>query len=115
MPFYQSASAAQASKCTAAMKIYSCVDSGRSLVAARLSTHKHVPGNDIAMLADPNAEDIAHGSVELFGGPEPRTGMGDAARIRAAKDFSPEAGGQRLNGCFGHETEPRLETDRAAN
>jgi glycosyltransferase involved in cell wall biosynthesis len=90
------------------MKVYSYLDSGRPLVATRLSTHTQVLDDSISMLVEPNAEDMAQGFTALLRDPDLRRRMGVAARDRVAKEFSPEAYDRKLTGFFETEIEPRL-------
>jgi len=65
------------------MKIYSYLDSGVPVVATRLSTHTQVLDDQIAVLVDPNADDLARGLVELLESPSRRRALGLAAQTRA--------------------------------
>lgn len=92
------------------MKVYSYLDSGRPLVATRLSTHTQVLDDAISMLVEPNAEDMARGFAELLRDPDLRTRIGAAACERVAREFSPNAYDRKLTGFFEQEIEPRLAT-----
>ena len=99
------------------MKVYSYLDSGRPLIATRLSTHTQVLDDEISMLVSPDAEDMARGLTALISDPDLRTRMGRAARDRVAEEFSPQAYDRKLNAFFDLVVEPRLgsTTKRAAH
>jgi len=64
------------------LKIYSCLKSGKPLVATRLWTHTQVLSEQQAILANPDTDDFARGIDFALHSPEAR------ARARAAKDWA---------------------------
>ena len=95
------------------MKVYSYLDSGRPLLATRLATHTQVLDDEIAMLVDPDPEDVARGLRALLADPELRARIGAAARIRVAAEFTPAAYRRKLSGFLDAEILPRLQPVRA--
>lgn len=95
------------------MKIYSYLDSGRPLLATRLPTHTQVLTDEIAMLVDPSAEDVARGLKKLLDDPGLRDRMGKAARSRVAAEFSPAAYRAKLASFLDDEILPRLRSRRS--
>ncbi len=65
------------------MKIYSYLDSGVPLVATRLPTHTQVLDDEIALLVEPEPDDLARGLIELLSDPGRRKALANAARARA--------------------------------
>ena len=90
------------------MKIYSYLDSGRPLIATRLSTHTQVLDDEIAMLVEPDAAHLARGLRALLSDPDLRGRMAAAARTRVQEEFSPAAYERKLVGFIETEIEPRL-------
>jgi glycosyltransferase involved in cell wall biosynthesis len=70
------------------LKIYSCLKSGKPLVATRLWTHTQVLSERHAVLADPDAEDFARGIEFALSSDEART-RARAAREWAEKEYAP--------------------------
>ena len=96
------------------MKIYSYLDSGKPLLATRLLTHTQVLDDEIAMLVEPDAKDVARGLSELLASEEKRAVMGQAARKRVAAEFSPDAFERKLGNFLETEVEPRLGSRRSS-
>ena len=90
------------------MKIYSYLDSGKPLLATRLPTHTQVLDDEVAMLVDPTADDIAKGLAALLGDPDLRDRIGSNARARVAAEFTPTAYGRKLDGFLSGVIAPRL-------
>ncbi|MCR9089516.1 MAG: glycosyltransferase family 4 protein [Rhodobacteraceae bacterium] len=90
------------------MKIYSYLDSGQPLLATRLLTHTQVLDDEIAMLVDPEPDDVARGMTALLVDPDLGARLAAAARTRVAAEFSPEAYTRKLNRFLAEEIEPRL-------
>ncbi|MBM7069099.1 glycosyltransferase family 4 protein [Actibacterium sp. 188UL27-1] len=90
------------------MKIYSYLDSGRPLIATRLPTHTQVLDDDISMLVEPNATDMARGLTALLEDDGLRQRMAQAAQARVAAEFSPDAYRRKLLGFFDTVIEPGL-------
>jgi glycosyltransferase involved in cell wall biosynthesis len=70
------------------LKVYSCLKSGKPLVATRLWTHTQVLSERYAVLSDPNAEDFARGIEFALHSDEART-QAQAAREWAEKEYAP--------------------------
>jgi glycosyltransferase involved in cell wall biosynthesis len=64
------------------LKVYSCLKSGKPLVATRLWTHTQVLSERYAVLVEPEAEDFARGIESALHSDEAR------ARARAAKEWA---------------------------
>ena len=90
------------------MKVYSYLDSGSPLIATRLPTHTQVLDDEIAMLVEPSAEDMARGLTELLDAPDLRDRLAGAARQRVAAEFSPAAYRRKLTGFLDHHIFPQL-------
>lgn len=96
------------------MKVYSYLDSGRPLLATRLATHTQVLDDEIAMLVDPDPEDVARGLRALLSDAELRARIATAARDRVTAEFTPAAYRRKLNGFLDAEILPRLKRPRTA-
>jgi glycosyltransferase involved in cell wall biosynthesis len=94
------------------MKVYSYLDSGRPLIATRLPTHTQVLDDEIAMLVDPNPEDVAAGLRALLSESELRARIATAARALVAAEFTPAAYRRKLTGFLDNEILPRLKPAR---
>jgi glycosyltransferase involved in cell wall biosynthesis len=90
------------------MKVYSYLDSGRPLIATRLPTHTQVLDDEISMLVDPTAEDMARGLTALLADPDLRTRMAAAAGERVQAEFCREAYDRKLTGFIEGVITPRL-------
>ncbi|MEO0360712.1 MAG: glycosyltransferase family 4 protein, partial [Pseudomonadota bacterium] len=95
------------------MKVYSYLDSGRPLIATRLPTHTQVIDDEIAMLVEPTAEDMARGLASLLGDPALRARISEAAAARVKAEFSREGYARKLNGFMARDVEPRLAKRRS--
>jgi len=73
------------------MKVYSYLDSGKAVLATRLSTHTQVMDDSIALLADPDPASFAAGMVRLGKDPSLRAKLGQAAHRLAQEYYSPAA------------------------
>ena len=91
------------------MKIYSYLDSGKPLLATRLATHTQVLDDEIAMLVEPDPDDMARGIRTLIENPELRLRLATAAGQRVAAEFSPEAYARKLTSFLSEQIRPRLE------
>jgi glycosyltransferase involved in cell wall biosynthesis len=94
------------------MKVYSYLDSGRPLLATRLPTHTQVLDDAIAMLVDPDPEDVARGLRTLLSDSGLRARLATAARARVAAEFTPAAYRRKLSGFLDGEIRPRLKSAR---
>jgi glycosyltransferase involved in cell wall biosynthesis len=70
------------------LKVYSCLKSGKPLVATRLWSHTQVLSERKAVLADPDAEDFARGIEFALHSDEART-QALAAKEWAEKEYAP--------------------------
>lgn len=70
------------------MKIYSYLDSGKSVLATRLPTHTQVLDETISYLVNPVAEDMAAGIIALSRNPKLRETLGSKARVRVGEEYS---------------------------
>lgn len=71
------------------MKVYSYLDSGSPLIATRLPTHTQVLDDEIAMLVEPSAEDMARGLTELLDAPDLRDRLAGAAGSASRQSSAP--------------------------
>jgi glycosyltransferase involved in cell wall biosynthesis len=94
------------------MKVYSYLDSGRPLLATRLPTHTQVLDDEIAMLVDPDPEDVARGLHALLSDFQLRERIATAACARVAAEFTPTAYRRKLTGFLEAEILPRLKRTR---
>lgn len=90
------------------MKVYSYLDSGRPLVATRLPTHTQVLDNTVAVLVDPDPQDMARGLESLLADPLRRDSLARTAALRVRADFSPPAYRRKLLGFVDDVIEPSL-------
>jgi glycosyltransferase involved in cell wall biosynthesis len=70
------------------LKVYSCLKSGKPLVATRLWTHTQLLSESRAVLAEPNAEDFA-AAIEFALRSEEARARAEAAREWAEKEYAP--------------------------
>lgn len=82
------------------MKLYSYLDSGKALLATNLTTHTQVLNDQIAWLAEPEAEAFAAGMLHLIAHPELRQKLGTAAQAYISKDHNYEAFSQKLSSLY---------------
>ncbi len=82
------------------MKIYSYLASGKPLVATRAYTHTQVLDDEVALLVDPTAADMADGLLRLLADEALRTRLGEAARRRAEAEHSRPAFERKLIGFY---------------
>lgn len=94
------------------MKVFSYLDSGRPLVATRLYTHTQVLDDDISLLVEPTPEDMGRGLAALLADPALRDRLSEAAAIRVAAEFSPEAYRRKLLGFLDDDIIPLLKRPR---
>jgi Glycosyltransferase len=78
------------------MKIYSYLDSGKPLLATRISTHTQVLDDQIALLVKPEPEDMADGLIRLLRDNTLREQLSSRAKERVRQDFSYEAFQRKL-------------------
>lgn len=82
------------------MKIYSYLQSGKPVVATRLSTHTQVMNDDVSVLVEPNTDAMAAGMVDLIGSAEKRRRIGEAGRVYVEREYSEERYRQRLHDFY---------------
>ena len=97
------------------MKVYSYLDSGRPLIATRLMTHTQVLDDRIAMLVEPEAEDMARGLEALLADPALRDRLAAAAAERVRAEFSREGYARKLCSFLDAEIAPRLAARKKLN
>jgi glycosyltransferase involved in cell wall biosynthesis len=90
------------------MKVYSYLDSGRPLIATRLPTHTQVLGDDVAMLVEPEPEDMARGLRQLLADPALRDRLAAAARRQVQARNTPAAYARELTSFLQDEIVPLL-------
>ncbi len=78
------------------MKIFSCLDSGRPLLATRLYTHTQVLDDSVALLVEPEPDAMGKGLALLLQDAELRERLAANARLLAQKEFTPEAFRRKL-------------------
>jgi len=78
------------------MKIYSYLDSGKPVVATRLSTHTQVMDDKIACLVAPDGASMAAGIRRLLHHPALADRLSAAAKRRVCQEYSRDAFGRKL-------------------
>lgn len=78
------------------MKIYSYLDSGKAVLATRLSTHTQVLDDRVASLVDANPDDMAAGMLRLIRDPDLRRELGERGQAYVRSEFSETAFRRRL-------------------
>jgi glycosyltransferase involved in cell wall biosynthesis len=78
------------------MKIYSFLDSGKPLLATRLTTHTQILDDNIAFLVSPEPKDMAAGFEHLIDNPDFASQLALRAKERAANEFSFKAYKKKL-------------------
>ena len=73
------------------MKIFSYLDSGKALLATRLSTHTQVLDDEIAYLVSPTSEAMAEGMAILMKNASLRDRLSRAAKKRVQEEYCFEA------------------------
>jgi len=82
------------------MKVYSYLQSGKPVVATRLSTHTQVMDDDVSVLVEPDAKAMANGMSRLIGSAEARQSIGQAGRAYVEREFSEQRFRQRLQDFY---------------
>ena len=80
----------------------------RPLLATRLPTHTQVLGDDVAMLVEPEPEDMAQGLKRLLADPALRDRLAAAARRQVQERNTPAAHARELMAFLQDEIAPRL-------
>ncbi|HEY4591430.1 MAG TPA: glycosyltransferase family 4 protein [Thermoanaerobaculia bacterium] len=78
------------------MKIFSCLGSGRPLLATRLLSHTQVLDDSVALLVEPEPAALGEGLACLLRDPELRERLAANARELAQREFTPEAFRRKL-------------------
>jgi len=78
------------------MKIFSYLDSGKAVLATRLSTHTQVLDDEIAYLVAPTPEDMAEGMAVLMENASLRDKLSLAAKKRVQEEYCFEAFQKKL-------------------
>jgi glycosyltransferase involved in cell wall biosynthesis len=82
------------------MKIYSYLDSGKPVLATRLSTHTQVMGEGDGLLVEPAPQDLARGLLRLAAQPELRAELGRRGRLLIQRRHSREGYRRKLLGFY---------------
>ena len=83
------------------MKIYSYLDSGRVVLATKMSTHTQVLDDEIAYLVEPVAPAMANGFVELMKNDDLRKSLAAKAKERVQEEYTTAAFEQKLTNFYG--------------
>jgi glycosyltransferase involved in cell wall biosynthesis len=82
------------------MKVYSYLQSGKPVLATRLSTHTQVMNDDVAVLVEPNVASMAEGMRRLITSPPVREQTGSAGHAYVEREFSEQRFRQRLSDFY---------------
>lgn len=82
------------------MKVYSYLQSGKPVLATRLSTHTQVMNDDVSVLVEPDAASMAEGMRRLISSPRERERIGLAGRAYVEREFSEQRFRQRLSDFY---------------
>lgn len=82
------------------MKVYSYLDSGVPVVATNLPTHTQVMTDEVAKLAEPDAESFSAAMSALFGDPEERRRLAANAKELVRREHSEEAFRRQVHRIF---------------
>jgi glycosyltransferase involved in cell wall biosynthesis len=83
------------------MKIYSYLDSGRPVLATRLTTHTQVLDDTISLLAEPTPEKFSTAMLQLLEHPEQRKKLAAQAREKVRQEFTRKAFERKLSAFYG--------------
>ncbi|NNF14663.1 MAG: glycosyltransferase [Gemmatimonadetes bacterium] len=83
------------------LKVYSYMESGRAILATRLSTHTQVLDDSTALLVDPSPEAYARGLARLAGDEELRNTLGESAQRRVRRSYSPRSFARKVRDIYG--------------
>ena len=78
------------------MKIFSCLGSGRPLLATRLLSHTQVLDDSVALLVEPEPAALGEGLARLLKDPDLRERLAANALQLAQREFTPEAFRRKL-------------------
>jgi glycosyltransferase involved in cell wall biosynthesis len=99
------------------LKLYSYMESGRAILATRLRTHTQILDDSTALLVSPDAAAFARGLLLLATDEELRRELGESAKQRVRRSYSPASFTRRVREIYGH-SRKRLDPswdDRARN
>jgi glycosyltransferase involved in cell wall biosynthesis len=82
------------------MKVYSYMNSGRAILATRISSHTQVLDDECALLVEPDPQAIANGLATLAANAGLRARLGAAARRRALEHYSVEAFRRKVHAAY---------------
>ncbi len=82
------------------MKVYSYLQSGKPVIATRLSTHTQVMNDEVSVLVEPNPDAMAGGMATLIGSAEKRRQIGSAGKTYVEREFSEQRFRQRLEDFY---------------
>lgn len=82
------------------MKVYSYLQSGKPVLATRLSTHTQVMNDEVSVLVEPDAGSMAEGMRRLIGSAQVRERVGSAGRAYVEREFSEQRFRQRLSDFY---------------
>jgi glycosyltransferase involved in cell wall biosynthesis len=82
------------------LKLYSYMESGRAILATRLEAHTQVLDESTALLVEPEPEAYARGLVRLAGDEELRRRLGESAKLRVRREYSPTSFSSRLRAIY---------------
>lgn len=82
------------------LKIYSYMESGRAILATRLSTHTQVLDDSTALLVDASPEAYARGLVRLVDDEELRSTLSASAQLRVRRSYSPWSFTRRVRDIY---------------
>jgi glycosyltransferase involved in cell wall biosynthesis len=83
------------------LKLYSYMESGRAILATRLSTHTQVLDDSTALLVEADAREYARGLLCLAGDGELRRRLGESAKQRVRREYSPASFYRRVRAIYG--------------
>ena len=82
------------------MKIYSYLDSGKSILATNLNTHTQVLDSKTAILETAEPEPFAQGMIRLLQNPDLRKKIGTQAKAEAQEKYSFKSFSKTLNSLY---------------
>jgi glycosyltransferase involved in cell wall biosynthesis len=94
------------------LKLFSYMESGRPILATRLTTHTQVLDDSTALLVEPEARAFAAGLLRLAGDEGLRRKLGESAKRRVRCEYSPTSFYQRVRSIYGG-LQPPAREDRS--
>jgi glycosyltransferase involved in cell wall biosynthesis len=83
------------------LKLFSYMESGRPILATRLRTHTQVLDDSTALLVEADACAYAAGLLRLAADETMRRALGDAAKRRVRREYSPTSFHRRVRAVYG--------------